>query len=434
MNKAEYKVSEIEAERLFYSGLEFTPPARGTWTIAHTPMLIPESHEIFVCPEGCLRGVVMSAAEFHGWDRFSMVTVEEHDLYNGKMEDLFIEGITDILNQMAVVPPAVMVYTSCVHHFTAIDLNLIFSVLKQRFPKIDFIENYMNCTMRNSKLHYEEMTTRQLYAPLQNVEKDGNAINIVGNYFALDPDCELMQMLHQNKKTVRDICTMLTYDEYKAMEKAQYAIYTMPVAQACAEDLEKRIHQQSIYMPYCWDMDEIEKYLRAIAGRLDLELCDIQRLKQEAIRALQICHRQIKDVPIQIDYSATPRPLGLAKLLLEHGFHVTTVYCDAILPGEQDALAWLKTNEPDLMIRATIDFRCRIWNRSDAKQNQGRLLAIGQKATYFSGTKYFVNMVANDGLHGFVGIRKLAHRMCEAMIYEKEPEKYLSVKAKGCVV
>ena len=46
----------------FASGLEYAAPARGTWNIVHTGMLIPEAHEIFVCAASCLRGVVLTAA------------------------------------------------------------------------------------------------------------------------------------------------------------------------------------------------------------------------------------------------------------------------------------------------------------------------------------------------------------------------------------
>ena len=39
----------------FESGLEYNPPTRGVWNIVHTGMLIPESRQIFVCAQGCLR-------------------------------------------------------------------------------------------------------------------------------------------------------------------------------------------------------------------------------------------------------------------------------------------------------------------------------------------------------------------------------------------
>ena len=54
----------------FASGLEYATPARGTWNIVHTGMLIPQAHEIFVCAASCLRGVVLTAAEMGAQERF----------------------------------------------------------------------------------------------------------------------------------------------------------------------------------------------------------------------------------------------------------------------------------------------------------------------------------------------------------------------------
>lgn len=46
----------------------------------------------------------------------------------------------------------------------------------------------------------------------------------------------------------------------------------------------------------------------------------------------------IKDMPITLDYLYHPRPLGLAKLLLTHGFNVKAVYLDGISPEEKQHL------------------------------------------------------------------------------------------------
>ena len=81
----------------FRSGLEYASPARGTWNIVHTGMLIPEAHEIFVCAASCLRGVVLTAAEMNAQERFSTVEVRENNLLDGDMEELVIEGVSDIL-------------------------------------------------------------------------------------------------------------------------------------------------------------------------------------------------------------------------------------------------------------------------------------------------------------------------------------------------
>ena len=42
--------TKLAANWPYKPGLEYTPPARGTWTIAHTPLLVPESVEVYVCP------------------------------------------------------------------------------------------------------------------------------------------------------------------------------------------------------------------------------------------------------------------------------------------------------------------------------------------------------------------------------------------------
>jgi hypothetical protein len=95
---------------LFDTGLEYSAPARGTWNIVHTGMLIPEAHEIFVCAQGCLRGVVLTAAEMGAEERFSTVAVRENNVTDGDLEELLIEGVTDILEKLPQLPPAVLYF------------------------------------------------------------------------------------------------------------------------------------------------------------------------------------------------------------------------------------------------------------------------------------------------------------------------------------
>ncbi|MCD8332961.1 MAG: nitrogenase, partial [Clostridiales bacterium] len=65
------RIADAEFPAPFHEGLEYSSPARGTWNIVHTGMLIPQSHQIFVCAMGCLRGVVLTAAEMNALGRYS---------------------------------------------------------------------------------------------------------------------------------------------------------------------------------------------------------------------------------------------------------------------------------------------------------------------------------------------------------------------------
>lgn len=83
-----------ESRRIKRSGIQFP----GAWELeyCHTGMLLPEAIQIYVCADNCMRGVVLTAAEMNAADRFSFVTVEEEDLLNGNLEDVTIEGVTDV--------------------------------------------------------------------------------------------------------------------------------------------------------------------------------------------------------------------------------------------------------------------------------------------------------------------------------------------------
>ena len=119
-------------------------------------------------------------------------------------------------------------------------------------------------------------------------------------------------------------------------------------------------------------------------------------------QALKETRERIGDTPVALDYLFHPRPLGLAKLLLTHGFKVETVYLDSISPEEKEDFLWLQKHCPSLMLKATIQVKMRVLSR----KNNRKILAIGQKAAWFTGSRNFVNMVQGGGLYGFDGIRQ----------------------------
>ena len=427
--KIAVKVKDIDKNVPFKEGLVYSAPARGTWTIAHTSMLIPGSHQIFVCPEGCLRGVVLSAAEFGGLDRFSMITVKENDLYDDNMENLFIEGVSEIIDSLPARPPAVLIYTSCVQHFIYCDEKMVYRELRKRYPDIDFIDCYMMPTMRKS-MTPDELMARQLYAALENVEKDKKSVNIIGSYYSLDHESEIRTMLEGGGYMVRDICDTAEYREYKEMAVSSLNIYNIPAARHAVAELKKRLGQEYIYMPFTWDPDEIDRGLEELSAVTGVPVPDTAEKRNTALNELAELKKLLGGAEVQIDYTATTRPIGLAALLAGAGINVTEVYIDAILPEEEAALERLKEVSPDTELAATVDFRSRFIKRDG--NGSGRIIAVGQKAAYFSGTTHMVNMIMNNGLYGYSGIIKLCSLIKEAYFNETDVRSIISVKAWGC--
>ena len=126
----------------FPQGLEFNSPAHGCWNIVHTGMMIPEAHQIYVCADNCMRGVVLTAAEMHAEDRFSFVIVEEQNLLkrkSGRSDDRrngrYLKKTKRTRgNYGQKMPKAVLLFTVCLHHFLGCDLERIYRELEATIP------------------------------------------------------------------------------------------------------------------------------------------------------------------------------------------------------------------------------------------------------------------------------------------------------------
>ena len=105
-----------------------------------------------------------------------------------------------------------------------------------------------------------------------------------------------------------------------------------------------------------------------------------------------------------------------------------TVYLDSISPEEKEDFEWLREHAPGLKLAATIQVKMRVLPRGGERE----VLAIGQKAAWFTKSRHFVNMVQGGGLYGFDGIRKLAQLMTEAFREEKDTESLVIQKGWGC--
>ena len=85
-------------------GLSFSSPARGVWNIVHMGTLVPEAHQIFVCPTSCLRGVVLTTAEMGAMDKLSTITVGEDNILEGDMEETLHEGTKKVIESLPARP------------------------------------------------------------------------------------------------------------------------------------------------------------------------------------------------------------------------------------------------------------------------------------------------------------------------------------------
>lgn len=421
-------VGEASFPSPFISGLEYASPARGTWNIVHTGMLIPEAHEIFVCAASCLRGVVLTAAEMGAAHRFSTVEIRENNLLDGDMEDLIIDGVSDIIHKLPKRPPVILVYTSCVHHFAGCDLDMIYDRLRDLFPDIDFVDCYMNPIMRKSGMTPDQLMRSRLYMPLKQRPIQKGSVSIIGSDLPTDEESDLMVFLKQNGLKIHEITSCNTYDEYQEMAESELHISYYPAAVPGGNMLADRLGSRHLYVPFSFDYAEIDAGFTKLADALCIPAPDFSPKKQLCEDALKETLAIVADTPIAIDYTYCPRPLGLAKLLLDHGFNVRRVYLDVVTGEEKAAFDYLKTSYPDLQLFPTVHASMRFL----AEKEPTDILAIGQKAAHFMNTNHFVNVVEGGGMLGYQAILKTCALMQEAMREEKDMRSLIQIKGMGC--
>ena len=421
-------IAQADFPSPFRSGLEYASPARGTWNIVHTGMLIPEAHEIFVCAASCLRGVVLTAAEMGASHRFSTVEIRENNLLEGDLEFHVIEGVSDILQKLPKKPPAVLVYTSCVHHFAGCDLDMIYATLRARFPDIDFVDCYMNPIMRKSGLTPDQLMRSRLYMPLKKRPIRKGSVSIIGNDLPSCEDNDLMVLLKENGLRVHEITACKTYAQYQQMAESEFFVSYYPAAIPGGNMLAQRLGRTHIYVPFSFDFGEIDAAFSVLAKALDISLPDSAARRQACTDALSETLALVGDTPIAIDYTFCPRPLGLAKLLLDSGFNVRRVYLDVVTGEEKQTFESLQKQYPELLLFPTVHAGMRFL----AQKEPSGYLAIGQKAAHFLNTSHFVNVVEGGGMLGYQAILKTAALMQEAFLEEKDTRNLIQIKGMGC--
>ena len=423
----------------FPSVLEFNAPAHGTWNIVHMGMLVPESHQIYVCAANCMRGVVLTAAEMNMIHRFSSVILTEKDLEDGTIEETTVQGIIDILHRLPKLPPMVMVFTVCLHHFAGCSQKVIYDRLEEAFPMVDFVRCTMDPIMR--KHHSpDEKLRKSMLDVLEPLPVKKGVVTLLGSDFLIGDDGDLQRWLADRGLELRQLPACSTYEDYKKLAEAECFISVYPNAKYGAGLLAKRLRRKHLYLPSCFSYEEIldqrsrlEAFLQEnAAGYREKDpkedIVEIADGIAECERLLGQAKGLIGETAIAIDYTLHPRPLGLARWLLSHGFRVKEVYLDAVNGEEEQDFYWLQEHAPELMLSATVHPDCRLRSR----EGHGKVLALGQKAAWFTGTKHFVNVVEGAGWQGFAGMQAMIKEMMEAFRQEKDPEDLIPRKGLGC--
>ncbi len=423
-------IAQAQFPRPFDTGLEYSPPARGDWNIVHIGLLVPQSHQIYFCAQGCLRGVVQTTAEMDAMDRLSWAYLCDEDYADGSMEYNIIDSVTEVIKRMKERPPCILVFLSCMHLFAGVDFDMVIEELESRFGGIDFVKCFMTPTMRFSGLAPVPTMYTQMYKPLRNIPKDEKSVNIIGYNWAFEESCELVTVIKNSGIRLREITTCKDYGEFLEMACSCLNISIIPEAVPACEDLKQRLGQDHLYLPVSYDLKKIKDNYRKLCDRLGIPFPDLSAAENEAKAALVRAASVLDARPVAVDFAATHKPLELCRLLLENGINVKRIFIDVISGEDEESFEFIRSNYPDVELFPTVNSSMRFF--ADQQQTENEFVAIGQKAAYFCCTDFFVDMVGAKGLYGFDGISKLAGLLIGAAQNKKDRRTVIQHKGVGC--
>lgn len=409
-------------------GLSYSTPCRGMWNIVHLAAQVPQSHQVYVCPTSCLRGVVLTTAEMGCMDRLSTITVGEDNILEGDLEETILYGVEKIIHTLPVKPKVIFIFTSCIHHFMAANYQRVYKILRDEFQDIDFVDAYMDPIMRR-KTPPLPCLQRQVYRMLKETSLISNQVNFIDNWFAPVWN-DLYDHLLKNHIVVKDFATEKEYDSYLQMNASRMNISFHKFGRLASNDMHYRLKQDSMIMRQTYDYDVIDEDMKTICEKLDIpEMCDeeIDQLLCKTERVISETKQLIKEMPVSIDASAIDEPLSLALFLSRHHFTVDSIYLSAFTESEEVFLA-LQKEAPDIRIYSAENWNMRVVDRHTPYP----VLAIGQQAAYYNSTEHFVDVIVNAGMYGYRGIQHLMELMKDAYQHPKDIAENVQRKGWGC--
>lgn len=429
-SKAAVPISQAAFPNPFNPGLEYNTPEHSHWNIVHIGMQLPESCQIYICGDNCMRGVVMTAAEMAASDRFAMVLLQDQDLLDSDLTQVTLRGIEDCIEKWQTHPKAVLVFPVCLHHFMGTDMDQVYEILEEKYPDIFWLKCWMDPIMQKRGTTPDERERLEMTRPLYDLPEDLSQANLIGMDVPLAGAAEndLTALFKRGGIQLNEISKCQDFETYRQTGAAGLELYISSFSKLAAEGLAKRLKRPCLFMDALWNEDEIDPALYALGDFYGWDLAAwLETRKAQAEEAVQFAKAQIGGMPIAIDTVGVLRPLSLARMLTAHGFNVVRLYADGFSEAEHEDYLWLKEHAGNLTICSTLRPEMRRWPEPKEK-----VLAIGPRAAWFEKSPTFVQMIENGGLWGYGAWIGLMKSMMDACAHPKAVKPVITQKGWGC--
>lgn len=313
---------------LIYSSpatLAFNSPGAEGFGVKRAGLAIPGSVMLILSP-GCCGRNTSSISRLPQYDgRFFYLTMDETDVVTGRHLKKIPQAVEEVCESLSVKPSVVMLCITCVDALLGTDMERVCRTAEKRVG-LPVRPCYMYALTREGRKPPMVHVRQSLYSLLEPMKKRGTSVNLLGFFAPLRDDCELYDLLRQiGVKSIREISTCPTYEEYLRMAEANFNLVLHPESRLAAEDIQKRLRIPSIELTRFYQIDRIHRQYQALGAALGVSFEDRQYLEkaQNAVEAFRSHH---PNLTFAVGECMNGDPFELSVALVQYGFRVSEIY------------------------------------------------------------------------------------------------------------
>ena len=419
---------------------------------------IPESHDLYLCPNSCGRRQGIRALKNGEADHASFLNFSQADVALGDYVRQIDEAVDAVLERVLPRPRVLTLHVNCIDDFLGTDTDALLEGLAQRHPDVTFLLARLNPVAADVRGGASPAQAVQagLYVPLVPVapgEHDAG-VNVVGAFARLPQTSEIYEVLAAlgtPTDGVRDLLSCPTFADYQLMARSRLTLSVGHLGDEAAADMEERLGIPWMAWPACYALDEIARrygrLVRALAspdvgtpcpaGEADfmgaadtdadashaatdtgLPACVTDLLaaaRRRAESALARAREALGDLPVYVDTSASLMPFSLACALLGYGFNVRAVFALHSKGWDDDARRALEASHPEVLVVTT----------QGIEAIQGfdlprAAVSVGRDAGFLVRANHVAELYHDEGHFGFDGMARLADLLVESLSATRE--------------
>ena len=413
------------------NSLEYTCPSHGGWGMVRIGMLVPESHQIFVCPSACGRHGALGAIKQGLKQRLSYLYLDESDVISG-YDGVIYDAVEELLERLQERPKVIIVFVSCLDDLIGTDGDAVIAELSERYSDIQFRMGHMNPIQSDSDEPPLVNTWKNVYSLMEHTATGHKrGINLLGNYVPLHEMSEFVEVMKYLDIEVFHIGNLKTYAELKNMGNNALNLLLTPPVEKVAKLLKEEQGIDYLKSPVNYNIAEIrDSYEKLFAKLMELHLIEkedsrliavknlLAESEKKALAAIQKTKIIIGDRKINIDYSAFTNPFSAAKFFYENGFCIQNIYAKDIDERDADYI-WVKENTDIEVIKIN---KHDIVNRWKDREDS---ISIGLEAAYVSGSKHVVSVFQDEKMYGYYGVCLLMEKLAVCILKDADLEQVI---------